>query len=73
MKTSKPVSDKTESAGSLKKEKKSEISANGSQISEEIIREKANDLYLQRLERGEHGTAENDWIEAEKHLRDSGF
>ena len=32
----------------------------------EEIREKANELYLQRIERGEHGTAEQDWINAEK-------
>jgi hypothetical protein len=38
---------------------------------EEDIREKANELYMQRLDRGEHGTAENDWIEAEKFLMDT--
>jgi hypothetical protein len=38
---------------------------------EEDIREKANEIYMQRLDRGEHGTAENDWIEAEKFLMDS--
>ena len=32
---------------------------------EEIL-QKANELYLQRIERGEHGTAEQDWINAEK-------
>jgi hypothetical protein len=37
----------------------------------EEIREKANDLYLQRIERGEEGNAENDWIEAEKLLTNS--
>jgi predicted PilT family ATPase len=36
---------------------------------EEEIREKANELYLQRTERGEFGTAEHDWIEAEKLLK----
>lgn len=39
--------------------------------SESEIREKANDIYLQRIERGEDGSAENDWIEAEKYLKDS--
>jgi len=34
------------------------------------ISEKANEIYLQRIERGEHGTAEQDWINAEKHLND---
>ena len=33
---------------------------------EDEIREKANELYLQRVERGEDGTPENDWAEAEK-------
>jgi len=37
---------------------------------ESEIREKANELYLQRVEHGEHGNAENDWIEAEKYLKD---
>jgi hypothetical protein len=37
----------------------------------EEIMEKANELYLQRVERGESGTAENDWLEAEKLLANS--
>jgi hypothetical protein len=35
------------------------------------ISEKANEIYLQRIERGESGTPENDWIEAEKYLSES--
>jgi hypothetical protein len=35
---------------------------------EDDIREKANEIYLQRIDRGEEGSAENDWIEAEKFL-----
>ena len=38
---------------------------------EEEIREKARDIYEQRIERGEYGTAEKDWYEAEAYLRDS--
>ena len=38
---------------------------------EEDTREKVNEIYLQRLERGEYGTAESDWSEAEKYLIDS--
>ncbi len=38
---------------------------------EEEIREKARDIYEQRIERGEYGTAEKDWFEAEAYLRDS--
>jgi hypothetical protein len=36
----------------------------------EEIRQKANEIYLQRIERGEYGTADLDWINAEKHLND---
>ncbi len=39
--------------------------------SEEDIREKAEDIYHQRTQRGEHGTPENDWLEAEAYLKDS--
>lgn len=38
--------------------------------SEEDIREKANEIWLQRIERGEDGTPENDWIEAENYFDD---
>lgn len=38
---------------------------------EEEIREKARDIYEQRIERGEYGSAEKDWFEAEAYLRDS--
>jgi hypothetical protein len=32
------------------------------------IRAKAQEIYTDRLTRGEHGTAENDWLKAEKLL-----
>ena len=32
------------------------------------IREKANEIYLRRIECGEDGTAETDWLEAEKYF-----
>jgi hypothetical protein len=38
---------------------------------EEEIREKAEEIYLQRIDRGEHGTPDDDWIAAEEYLRDS--
>jgi hypothetical protein len=50
------------------KDKKNKSIKSGYTIEE--IREKANDIYLQRIERGENGTAEDDWIEAEKLLND---
>jgi hypothetical protein len=40
-------------------------------FSQDEIREKANDLYLQRIDRGEDGTPEDDWIEAERFLSNS--
>jgi hypothetical protein len=35
------------------------------------IREKANEIYLQRIDRNEYGTPESDWNEAEIFLRES--
>ncbi len=37
---------------------------------EEQIREKAREIYHQRLLRGEYGTAQEDWIKAEKLLKE---
>jgi len=42
-----------------------------SRPSEEEIREKAKEIYLQRIERGEQGTAIDDWHKAEEFLRGS--
>jgi hypothetical protein len=36
---------------------------------EEEIREKAREIYYERIARGEHGTPEGDWKEAEELLR----
>lgn len=38
---------------------------------EEEIREKAKEIYHERIARGEHGTPENDWIKAEQLLKGS--
>jgi hypothetical protein len=38
---------------------------------EEEIREKAEEIYNQRIDRGEYGTAADDWQAAEEYLRDS--
>lgn len=35
---------------------------------EDQIREKAREIYFERIARGEHGTAEDDWREAEELL-----
>jgi hypothetical protein len=36
---------------------------------EDEIREKAREIYYERIARGEHGTAEADWREAEELLK----
>jgi intergrase/recombinase len=36
---------------------------------DEEIREKAREIYYERISRGEHGTAEGDWHEAEELLK----
>jgi hypothetical protein len=38
---------------------------------EEDIRQKAEEIYLRRIDSGENGTAEDDWIEAEKYFSNS--
>jgi len=38
------------------------------QPSEDEIRELAEIIFYQRIERGESGTAEEDWLEAEEYL-----
>jgi hypothetical protein len=38
---------------------------------EEEIRERAMEIYHQRIERGEQGTPENDWFEAENYFRET--
>ena len=39
-------------------------------LTEEDIRKKASEIYHNRIERAEQGTAEKDWFEAEKYLRE---
>ena len=39
--------------------------------SEDQIREKAGEIYYERISRGEHGTPEGDWREAEELLKGS--
>jgi hypothetical protein len=38
---------------------------------EDEIREKAKEIYYERIARGEHGTPEDDWHEAEEILKGS--
>ena len=73
MKTSKAKAiskpKKTSEAGVTVKRKK--VTTSKSEPSEEEIREKAKEIYYERIARGEHGTAASDWLEAEELLRGS--
>jgi hypothetical protein len=60
---------KTADAGITLKKKKVTTSKNVP--GEEEIREKAREIYYERIARGEHGTPESDWREAEELLRGS--
>lgn len=70
MKTSKEKTavkpKKTTAAKKPVKSKKA--SAGKSMPTEEEIREKAREIYYERIARGEHGSAESDWREAEEIL-----
>jgi hypothetical protein len=60
---------KTTDAGTaLKKKKKT---TGKYVVSEDEIREKAMEIYYERIARGEHGTPESDWHEAEELLKGS--
>lgn len=48
--------------------KSKKASAGKSMPTEEEIREKAREIYYERIARGEHGSAESDWREAEEIL-----
>ena len=60
---------KTSERGETVKNKKITTSKSGP--SEEEIREKAKEIYHQRIDRGGNGTASDDWHKAEKLLRGS--
>jgi hypothetical protein len=47
------------------------VSISKSAPNEEEIRKKAEEIYLQRIARGENGTAIDDWHKAEELLRGS--
>lgn len=65
----KPVSKpkKTSAANKTLKEKK--VTPVKPVPSEDAIREKAREIYYERISRGEHGTPEGDWREAEELLK----
>jgi hypothetical protein len=67
-KTSNKSEKTSKDVGSVKRKK---ATIGNSTPSEEDIREKATEIYHQRIERGEQGTPENDWFEAENYLRET--
>lgn len=75
MKTKKISSDRKNVNGSAQagKEvsinKKISVTEIKSSPTEEEIKELAEILYQQRIDRGEDGTPEGDWLEAEEYLR----
>jgi hypothetical protein len=60
---------KTSAGGKSVKAKK--VTSIKSGPSEEEVREKAKEIYHERISRGEYGTEEDDWFEAEEFLRGS--
>jgi hypothetical protein len=70
MKNSKSVNKSKKSNDVKDSAKSKKVTVRNSVTSEADIREKANEIYHQRIERGEHGTPENDWIKAEKYFSD---
>jgi hypothetical protein len=71
MKTSKTSGKSGKTSKNIKEVQSNNIAISNFRIDEEKIREKARDIYYQRIERGENGTPEDDWLEAEASLRDS--
>jgi hypothetical protein len=73
MKTTKAktVSKPGKTSDSVKTAKQKKTSAVKYVPGEEEIREKAREIYFERIARGEHGTPEGDWREAEELLRGS--
>jgi hypothetical protein len=73
MKTSKAKTiskpKKPSKAGKASKPKR--VTTSKSIPSEEEIRKKADEIYYERIARGEHGTAIDDWHKAEELLKGS--
>lgn len=73
MKTTKakPVSKPKKTSDAGKTLKKKQVTTGKNIPSEDQIREKAREIYYERISRGEHGTPEGDWREAEELLKGS--
>jgi hypothetical protein len=70
MKTIKVISKKERAEKHQKKLAKKTAAKIKELPGEAEIREKAMEIYNQRIERGEYGNAETDWLEAERFLLD---
>jgi hypothetical protein len=57
--------------GAVKIVKSRKVTTVKAEPNEEEIREKAREIYYERISRGEHGTAESDWHEAKEILSGS--
>jgi len=66
MKTSKTTGKSRKISENDEPLKRNFVKISSSGPSEEEIRELAEVMYHQRIDRGEHGTAEKDWLEAEE-------
>ena len=71
MKTSKTISKSGKTSKDAGTVKSKIVSISNPVPGEKEIREKAMEIYSQRIERGEQGTEENDWLEAENYLREN--
>jgi hypothetical protein len=71
MKTSKTNSKSGNSSNDAGTVKSKKVAIKYLAPGEEEIRAKAMEIYHQRIERGEEGTPENDWLEAENYLRET--
>ena len=71
MKTSKPktTSKPRKTSVANKTSKKKSVSSAKYVPTEDEIREKAREIYYERIAHGEHGTPEDDWREAESLLK----
>jgi len=72
METSKKSNQSGKTSASTGSVKSKKVTISNFTPDEEEIREKARDLYYQRIENGTQGTPENDWFEAEDYLRENG-
>lgn len=73
MKTQKAKATKQpkKASNSVEADKSKKVTVSNNQPKEEEIREKAKQIYLERIARGEHGTSLEDWNKAERLLKES--